>query len=162
MKIKAIAVFVFMFLYGLTSYAQDMVEYSHAAAKSAAELNALASKVSGSLQKSAGQTSTEPRLKEIPNSPSKTPASGASKSTTAAQDAAPKPTPPAVFILNDGKQIESSHYLVTAQSVEIQDGAKPQTIPLSALNRNATVAENQKRGLSINVPNSPSQMTISF
>ena len=127
-----------------------MVEYSHAASTSAASLQGLANKINGSLQKGA-QSSSGPKVQTVgPSKPGSAP------------ELSSKPTPPALFILSDGKQLESSHYVLTAQNLEIQDGPKPQTIPLSAVNREATTAANQKRGLNLKFPNSTSQMTISF
>jgi len=151
MKTKTIAVIVIAFAAGGTSMAQDMVEYSHVAAKPPVSLQGLADKINGSQHKSAAQSGSGPLVQTVPTSKAGAPA-----------DTVPKPTPPALFILADGKQLESSHYMVTAQSVVIEDGAKPQTIPLSALNRDATIAANQHRGVNLKFPNSPSQMTISF
>ena len=151
MKTFAIAVVVFAFAAGATVAAQDMVEYSHASSTAAASLQGLANKLNASLPKSATQGGPGPRVQTV----------GPSTSGSAPEPAA-KPAPPAVFILTDGKQLESNHYVLTAQDLMIQDGPKPQTIPLSAVNREATVAANQKRGLSLKFPNSTSQMMISF
>lgn len=151
MKTKTIAVIVIAFATGGTSLAQDMVEYSHVAAKPPVSLQGLANKIDGSQQKSAAQGGSGPQIQTVPSSKTGAPAE------TIAQ-----PKPPALFILADGKQVESSHYMLTAQSLVIQDGEKPQTIPLVALNREATITANQKRGLNVKFPNSPSQMTISF
>jgi hypothetical protein len=157
MRARAIAVFVFALALGTACLAQDMAEYSHAAAGSAVGLNGLANKLNSTLQKSGPQGSAQPHLQTVPGPKSET-----SKTGAVAANAPAKPTPPAIFILKNGKQIESSHYLLTAQDLTIQDAAKPETIPVSELNRDATTTANQKRGLSISIPNSTSQMTVSF
>ena len=151
MKTSALAVVVIVFASVATSVAQDMVEYSHAATLPAASLQGLANKVNESLQKAPAKGSSGAQVQTI--SPAK---GGATPEPVA------KPTPPALFILADGKQLESSHYFLTAQNLVVEDGPKPQTIPLTALNRDATIAANEKRGINLKFPNSPSQMTISF
>jgi hypothetical protein len=151
MKPSAIFVVVFAVAVVASSAAQDMVEYSHIAAKPPVSLQGLANKLNGSLQKSTTQGGSTPQVQTVESSKL-----GASSEPPA------QPTPPALFILADGKQLESSHYVLTAQNLVIQDGPKPQTIPLSALNREATIAANHKRGLNLMFPSSTSQMTISF
>jgi len=151
MKTSVISVFVIAFAGVATSAAQDMVEYSHAATQPAIAVQGLANKINGSMAKKAAPGSSGPQVQTV--SPA---------TSGPATDAVAKPTPPALFILADGKQLESSHYYLTAQNLVVEDGPKPQTIPLTALNREATIAANQKRGLDLKFPNSTSQMTISF
>lgn len=62
------------------------------------------------------------------------------------------PTPPAVFILSTGERLESTHYLVTSDSVQVEVGDKQRTIPLSALNVDATVSANRARGIDLKIP----------
>ncbi len=72
------------------------------------------------------------------------------KSGTAAKAASP--APPAVFILSSGEKLESSHYLVSSDSVQVEQGGTQRTIPLSALNVDATVAANRARGIDLKIP----------
>jgi len=78
-------------------------------------------------------------------------------------DAAPsKPTPPAVFILANGEHVESSNYFMTTNSLQLVQNGQQRTIPLSALNANATVAANRQRGVDMKIPDNKGQITISF
>ena len=63
-----------------------------------------------------------------------------------------KPAPPAVFILSSGERLESSHYLVSSESVQVEQGDTQRTIPISALNVDATVAANRARGIDLKIP----------
>lgn len=72
------------------------------------------------------------------------------KSGTAAKAASP--APPAVFILSSGERLESSHYLVSSDSVQVEVGDTQRTIPISALNVDATVAANRARGIDLKIP----------
>lgn len=134
---------------GCTSAAQDMLEYSHAAAKPPVSVQTLANKTSAALAKAASDKTTS---KSAPQD----------TKVVAGKELVGKPTPPAVFILSDGTRLESSHYTLTAENLTVQEGTTERTIPLSALDRKATVSENQKRGLDLKIPTSQSQMTLSF
>lgn len=73
-----------------------------------------------------------------------------------------KPTPPAVFILSNGERVESTGYFMTADSLRVDQNGGQRTIPMSALNRNATVAANRERGIELQLPDGKSQITLSF
>jgi hypothetical protein len=73
-----------------------------------------------------------------------------------------KPTPPAVFILSNGDRLESSRYLLTVDLLLVQQGQTERTIPLSAIDVDATIAASRKRGINLTVPKSRSEMTLSF
>jgi hypothetical protein len=73
-----------------------------------------------------------------------------------------KPTPPAVFILNNGDRLESSHYVLTVDSLRLQQGETQRTIPMSAVNQDATVAANQQRGIALTIPKNKSEIMLSF
>jgi hypothetical protein len=126
-----------------------MVEYSHAAAKPPVSMQTLANKTNAALGKTVAEKSDS---KAAPQD----------TKVVAGQQLTGRPTPPAVFILSNGSRLESSHYVLTAQNLVIQDGATERTIPLNALDRNATVTENQKRGIDLKIPTGQSQMTLSF
>ena len=83
------------------------------------------------------------------------------KSPTA-KDQPPAPPPPAIFILKNGERIESSRYTLTATEVRVEKGDADRTIPVSALNLEATNAANTARGLDLKIPTGNNQMTISF
>lgn len=149
MKVAFIPLVAFALGSGLLSSAQDMIEYSHIAAKPPVAMQNLANKTNAALGKSVSGASGP---------------TAAPKDTkvNAGQELVGKPTPPAVFILSNGTRLESSHYVLTAQNLVIQEGTAERTIPLTALNRDATVTENKKRGLDLKIPTSQSQMTLSF
>jgi hypothetical protein len=80
-----------------------------------------------------------------------------------AKDAAPsKPTPPAVFILSNGERLESTAYVMTSDSLRVNQHGSQRTIPMSALNRNATMAANRERGVNLELPANKAQITLSF
>jgi hypothetical protein len=151
MKSTITAIIMMTLAAGTTGRAQDTAEYSHAVTQSATSLQEWVNRYSGSLQKPAAQGGRGPLVQNI----------GPAKSGPMTGSAA-KPAPPALFVFSDGKQLESSHYVLTAQNVIIQDGPKAQTIPLTAIDREATVTANRKRGLDLKFPDGSSQMTISF
>ena len=134
---------------GCTAVAQDMLEYSHIAAKPPVGLQTLGNKTNAALEKAAGG---KPADKAAPQD----------KKVVAGPELTGKPTPPTVFILSDGTRLESSHYELTAQNLVLEEGTAQRTIPLTALDRKATVAENQKRGIDLKIPTSQSQITLSF
>lgn len=142
-----IGVVVIVLAAGFNAAAQDMIEYGHIATKPPVSLQNLAKKANGSSQKAVTQSSVQ----NIDTA-----------KTSAGTASSAKPTPPAIFILSNGKQLESSHYLLTSENLVIQETGAEQTIPLSSLDRKATLAANQKRGLDLKIPTGGSQMTLSF
>ena len=81
---------------------------------------------------------------------------------SSANQAPAAPAPPAIFILTSGERIESSKYTLTAKSLTIEQEDKPRTIPISALNIDATVAANRARGVDIKIPTSKNQIMLGF
>jgi hypothetical protein len=86
---------------------------------------------------------------------------GIKTKTGAAQVVPPSPSQPAVFILASGERLESSHYLVSSDSVQVEQGDTQRTIPVSALNVDATVAANRARGIDLKIP-SKGQIMLGF
>ena len=72
------------------------------------------------------------------------------------------PASPAVFILSNGDRLQSSHYLLTVDSLRVQQGRTQRTIPLSAVNLEATMAANHERGIDLEVPENRAQITLGF
>ena len=81
---------------------------------------------------------------------------------SSANQAPAAPTPPAIFILSSGERIESSKYTLTAKSLTIDQGDKSRTIPITALNIDATVAANRARGVDIKIPTNKNQIMLGF
>ena len=143
---------IFVGLIAIGVQGQDVGEYKNPPATPPISFP---SRLANSLDK-AGNKSTSPTMETVKEVPS-----GQSKAQ--ADQPAPKPTPPAVFILSNGETLESSHYVVTADSIRLQQGSGVErTIPLSTLNRDATVAANQKRGINLQIPSNKNQITLSF
>lgn len=154
MKAKVVAVFAAMVGLALTVQAQSMIEYSHVATGAAGSVSSVAGAVNGASQKAAAKlagtssTSSSPKVWEA-----KTPQGSQSPA---------KPVPPAVFILANGERFETSNYLLTADSLKVQQGGIERTIPIGQVNVPATVAANHQRGIELRVPTNSSQITISF
>jgi len=134
--------------------AQSMVEYSTLSTHSATgALSAPGRAVDHATRKVAGELSSS--------------SSGGAKvwqeKGARAKDLVPaKPTPPAVFILSSGERLESSKYVLTADSLKVGEDDKQRTIPITQLNVNATLAANHERGIDLKIPTSRTQMMLSF
>jgi hypothetical protein len=73
-----------------------------------------------------------------------------------------KPLPATLFVLRDGEQLESHHYMVTAESLQVVVGRQQRTIPISALDLDATIAGNHGRGIEVIIPQDRSTVFIGF
>jgi hypothetical protein len=73
-----------------------------------------------------------------------------------------KQQPPALFVLQNGQQIESDRYVLSDRSVTIDVGRQQRTIPLSDLDMNQTMAANHQRGVDIAFPRDSNSLFISF
>ncbi len=80
----------------------------------------------------------------------------------AKNESASKPSPPAIFILSDGEHLEARRYVVTVDGVRLQQGLKERSIPLSALNLDATVAANHEHGIDLQIPENRNQIMLGF
>jgi len=144
---------------GISLQAQDAVEYHSTGVKAAPSPGiTIPSKIGTALDKAASGKSeaaaTSPGAKlqtiDIPNHPAK------------AATAPVPPPPPAIFVLSNGEKIETSRYILTTDSLRIEQTGAERTIPLTALNMAATKDVNQKRGVTLLFPSSKSQMVLSF
>jgi hypothetical protein len=155
MKAPLIAVAAAIFTFAGVVHAQTMVEYSNLSAHSAKALGSSMDKIGAAQQKLADKNgeATQSRIweaKDEKKAPGKT------------QSAPAAPTPPAVFILSNGDRLESSNYVLTVDSLRVQQGDQQRTIPLSSLNMDATAAANRARGVDLKIPTSKSQIMLSF
>lgn len=143
-----------------TSLAQTMVEYSSLAGKAAGPTKALSTKLNASNDKIASSLASA----DTSSQPVATKSSAQAKTATPPADQPPviKPAPPAIFILTNGERIESDHYVLKTDSVQLQDKGVERSIPIKQLNVNATMSENNERGLHLMFPTSTSQITLSF
>lgn len=70
--------------------------------------------------------------------------------------------PAAVFVLTGGERIESRHYLLTVNGVQLTVDRKRRSIPLEALDLRATIAANRERGLDLQIPVGGSEVLLGF
>jgi len=151
MKATVLAILVVIFGLGVSVEAQTVVEYSHLSTQAAKSLRTptITSRASHSTTGTyVGSTKSvrvwqekDARLKDLAPS---------------------KPTPPAVFILADGERIEARDYVLTSDSLRVEQNGRQRSIPMSTVNANATVTANHRRGIDLRIPNNKSQMMLSF
>lgn len=169
MKTTLIAVVAVTVVLGAAGHAQTMVEYSNL----------------GTTTRVVKSTPAVPRAVEqatgtIAAAPGTAAASGTAAHAPAPDPNAPQaviweapvvpgkkqapapPTPPAVFVLSNGDRVETARYLVTINSVRVEQNGMQRTIPLSELNVDATLAANKARGLNIKFPTDKSQIMLGF
>ena len=63
---------------------------------------------------------------------------------------------------SNGDRLESSHYLLTVNSLQIEQGETRRAIPLSAVNLDATIAANRERGVDLKIPKNKAEIMLSF
>jgi hypothetical protein len=73
-----------------------------------------------------------------------------------------KPLPPTLFVFTNGKKLETSRYMLTAASLEVEVGRQQRTVPLSALDVDATIAANRERGIDLKIPSNRNSVSIGF
>jgi hypothetical protein len=154
MRAKLIAVIIASVAVVVVAKAQDMVEYSNLSAHGA---KALGVRVGDSL--------TAPQKAAAKSEDASGPVIWEEKKSAQNKHQAappPAPVPPAVFILANGERLESTHYLLTVGSLRVQQGETQRTIPLSALNLDATIAANHERGIDLKVPTNKTQIMLGF
>lgn len=155
MKARLIVVAAAMFTLAGVIHGQTMVEYSNLSAHASKALGSSMDKIGAAQQKVADKTgeATQSRIWE---------AKDEKKAPGKVQTAPATPTPPAVFILSNGDRLESSNYVLTVDSLRVQQGDQQRTIPLSSLNMDATLAANRTRGVDLKIPTSKSQIMLGF
>jgi thiol-disulfide isomerase/thioredoxin len=78
-------------------------------------------------------------------------------------DATPvSPNPKTIFILANGERLESEHYTIEAGVLHVTIDGQQRTMPLSALNMNATKSANHERGIDLKLPASRSELLLAF
>jgi thiol-disulfide isomerase/thioredoxin len=73
-----------------------------------------------------------------------------------------KSVPPTVFVLKSGERLEAHRYTIMAGSLRIDEQGTQRTIPLSALDLKATIAENHKRGIDLKIPLYQNEVLLGF
>ena len=91
----------------------------------------------------------DPKIIEVPDTPRRT--GNAAKMI------------PAIFILNDGRRVETQSYTITDSILTIKQPHRTvQQIPLTQVNVEATLSANHERGLDLQLPENTSEILISF
>ncbi len=163
MKTTLIAVLVVTVVLGATSYAQTMVEY-----QTLANGATKAMKTTPAVPRVAQQTTaTTPAPAPAAQAPAPDPNAPQAviweaPETPGKKQAPAQPTPPAVFILSNGDRLETTRYLVTVNSVRVEQNGVQRTIPLNELNVDATLAANKAHGLNIKFPTDRTQIMLGF
>lgn len=134
--------------------AQNVIEYGSLTKPSVATAG-----ISKSISQRAEQLAT--KTTEVTTDSNRVPASQVTNAQGKSQPVS-SPTPPAVFILSNGDRLESSRYLLTADSLRVQQGQTQRTIPLREVNVNATVAANRERGINLTIPKNRAEITLGF
>jgi hypothetical protein len=92
----------------------------------------------------------DPKMIEVPSGPN-----GIAKGPAAPVTA--------IFILSDGRKIEAQNYTVTDKFLTVKESHRPAVqIPVDQLNVDATLAANHARGLDLQLPESKSEILLSF
>jgi hypothetical protein len=144
-----------VFLTWFAVYAQNIVEYSTLGTKSTTLPNAIAA-TSHVVAKQGARLNgklSDANSKNLPSSET---------NLQNHSQLARGLTPPTVFILFNGDRFESSNYLLTTSSLRVQQGEAQRTIPLDAINLDATIAANHERGVDLKIPKSKSEIVLSF
>ncbi len=143
---------------GTAMVGQNSIEYGKlplAPPRLPSAASALASRV--------GEQNSAPKVPSVVNIPSKengkTTQAG---DTKAGAQTAAVPSLPAIFILSNGDHLESGDYMLTSDSLQVVQNGVRRTIPMSAVNVQATLSANSKRGIKLNIPQNKSQVMLSF
>jgi hypothetical protein len=124
---------------------------------------------------------TEPGKAQAPTSDAKTPATKSTDDAKKTKDAppvvpspklievpqddptyTPRPKTTAVFVFTDGNRVESDEYLITKDALFVTKGGQKTRYPINTVDRNATKAANEGRGVDINFPKSKSEFNLDF
>ena len=95
----------------------------------------------------APQPVPEPKVIEIP---------------AAANQAPAKPAPATVFILSNGERLETKRFLLRANDVSLTIERRQRTIPLDQVDLDATITANRDRGITLEVPADPNEISLRF
>lgn len=154
----ALPVMAVLLAAGTAMLGQDSVEYGRlpiVPPKLSNPASALASRIGE--QNSAHKS---PSVVNIP--PAKSGSADQSAGMKAGAQTPAVPTPAAIFILSNGDHLESSDYTLTSESVQVVQNGVRRTIPMSAVNVQATLAANKQRGIDLKIPANKSQMVLAF
>jgi hypothetical protein len=171
MKTTLIAVMAVTVVLGVAGHAQTMVEYSNLGTPT--KVVKAAPAIPRALDQAANTIAAAPgtAAAPAPGTAARAPMADPNApqaviweapETPGKKQAPAPPAPPAVFVLSNGDRLETARYLVTVNSVRVEQDGVQRNIPLSELNVDATVAANKARGLNIKFPTDKSQIMLGF
>ncbi len=73
-----------------------------------------------------------------------------------------KPIPKTIFVLTDGEQLESNHYVIGGGFVDLTVAGEERHIALAALDAKKTIALNHQHGVDLNLPTSKNEVFLGF
>jgi hypothetical protein len=80
-----------------------------------------------------------------------------------APNAAPaKPLPPTVFILTSGERLETHRYLLRTNNLSVTINRRQRVIPFDQIDLDSTIAANRDRGIEIEIPIDPNEISLRF
>jgi hypothetical protein len=150
---------------GVAVHAQSMVEYSNLSTNAAKALKTpvasprMVQQTTSGAPAAAPATTSQPPAVD-PNAPQAV--IWEAKDVPGKKEPVGPPPPPAVFVLANGDRLETNRYLVTVNSVRVEQGGVQRTIPLTDINVDATVAANHARGLNLKFPTDKTQIMLGF
>jgi hypothetical protein len=170
MKTTLIAVVTVTVVLSIAAHAQTMVEYSNLGTptrvvKAAPAVTRGLDQATGAIAAAPGTapaSGTVARKAPAPDPNAPQAVIWEAPETPGKKAAPAQPTPPAVFILSNGDRLETARYMVTVNSVRVEQNGMQRTIPLNELNVDQTVAANKARGVNIKFPTDKSQIMLGF
>jgi len=170
MKTTFIAVMAVTVVLGIAGHAQTMVEYQNLANGATKAVTTMSSAPTRAAQQTSAATAPAAgapgaAAKAMPPMPDPNAPQAViweAPTVPGKKQAPAPPTPPAVFILSNGDRVQTARYLVTVNSVRVEQNGVQRTIPLSELNVDETVAANKAHGLNIKFPTDRTQIMLGF
>ena len=74
----------------------------------------------------------------------------------------PRPKVTAIFVFTNGDRVESDEYLITKDALFVTKGGQKTRYPINTVDRSATKAANEGRGVDIVFPKSKSEFNLDF
>ena len=110
-----------------------------------------------------GETATNTALPlMIPRTPAPLPRSQFIEIPSAANAAAPKMPPPAVFILANGERLETRRFLLSATLLSLSIDRQQRNVPLAMVDIRATLSANHDRGIDLRIPDDRNEISLGF
>jgi hypothetical protein len=98
----------------------------------------------------------------IPRTPEPLPKSQFIEIPSAANAAAPKIPPPAVFILTNGERLEAQRFLLSASLLSVSIDRQQRNVPLAMVDIHATLSANHERGIDLRIPDDRNEISLGF